>query len=128
MSIQGVYLQVQLLGLTYWYFLGGTGMNWVEIGARIRSQREAFGYTRETFAEMLDVTPKFCADIELGKKDMSVPTLCRIASVLKLSTDYILFGGPIVKENLDKSLREIRLNLPSLRRLSMGCAAARLLA
>ena len=77
-------------------------MNWVEIGARIRSQREAFGYTRETFAEMLDVTPKFCADIELGKKGMSVPTLCRIASVLKLSTDYILFGGPIVKENLDK--------------------------
>ena len=63
-------------------------MNWVEIGARIRSQREAFGYTRETFAEMLDVTPKFCADIELGKKGMSVPTLCRIASVLKLSTDY----------------------------------------
>ena len=103
-------------------------MNWVEIGARIRSQREAFGYTRETFAEMLDFTPKFCADIELGKKDMSVPTLCWIASVLKLSTDYILFGGPIVKENLDKSLREIRLNLPSLRRLSMGCAAARLLA
>lgn len=79
-------------------------MNWVEIGARIRSQREAFGYTRETFAEMLDFTPKFCADIELGKKDMSVPTLCRIASVLKLSTDYILFGGPIVKENLDKEL------------------------
>lgn len=79
-------------------------MNWVEIGARIRSQRETFGYTRKTFAEMLDVTPKFCADIELGKKDMSVPTLCRIASVLKLSTDYILFGGPIVKENLDKEL------------------------
>lgn len=67
-------------------------MDWVEIGARIRSQREAFGYTRETFAEMLDITPKFCADIELGKKGMSVPTLCRIASVLKLSTDYILFG------------------------------------
>ena len=70
-------------------------MDWVEIGTRIRSQREAFGYTREAFAEMLDITPKFCADIELGKKGMSVPTLCRIASVLKLSTDYILFGeGP----------------------------------
>ena len=67
-------------------------MDWVEIGARIRRQREAFGYTRETFAKMLDVTPKFCADIELGKKGMSVPTLCRIASILKLSTDYILFG------------------------------------
>ena len=88
-------------------------MNWGEIGARIRSQREAFGYTRETFAEMLDVTPKFCADIELGKKDMSVPTLRRIASVLKLSTDYILFGGPIVKENVTiQSWVSGRTNIP----------------
>lgn len=67
-------------------------MNWQEIGARIRKQRELFGYTREAFAEKLDVTPKFCADIELGVKGMSVPTLCKISDVLKLSTDYILFG------------------------------------
>ena len=67
-------------------------MDWIAIGARIRKQREYFGYTRETFAEKLDVTPKFCSDIELGVKGMSVGTLCRIASVLQLSTDYILFG------------------------------------
>lgn len=67
-------------------------MDWVAIGARIRTQREQFGYTREAFAEMLDITPKFCADIELGNKGMSVQTLCNISSVLKLSTDYILFG------------------------------------
>lgn len=67
-------------------------MDWVAIGARIRKQREQFGYTRETFAEKLDITPKFCADIELGNKGMSVQTLCNIAAVLKLSTDYILYG------------------------------------
>lgn len=67
-------------------------MDWVAIGGRIRKQREQFGYTREEFAEKLDVTPKFCADIELGNKGMSVQTLCRISSILKLSTDYILFG------------------------------------
>ena len=67
-------------------------MNWVEIGARIRRQRENFGYTREAFAEKLDITPKFCADIELGNKGMSVQTLCNISSILKVSTDYILFG------------------------------------
>jgi transcriptional regulator with XRE-family HTH domain len=50
------------------------------------------GYTREQFAELLDVTPKFCADIELGVKGMSVPTLCKISQILRLSTDYILFG------------------------------------
>ena len=31
-------------------------------------------------------------DIEAGVKGMSVPTLCRIAKVLRLSTDYILWG------------------------------------
>lgn len=67
-------------------------MDWVAIGARIRKQREHFGYTREAFAEKLDITPKFCADIELGNKGMSVQTLCNISDVLKLSTDYILYG------------------------------------
>lgn len=67
-------------------------MDWAAIGTRIRKQRELFGYTREVFAEKLDITPKFCSDIELGVKGMSVQTLCKIAAVLKLSTDYILFG------------------------------------
>ncbi len=67
-------------------------MNWVEIGSRIRKQRELFGFTREAFAEKLEVTPKFCSDIELGLKGMSVPTLCKISSILHLPTDYILFG------------------------------------
>lgn len=67
-------------------------MEWTEIGSRIRRQREYLGYTREQFAELLEVTPKFCSDIELGVKGMSVPTLCKIAQILRLSTDFILFG------------------------------------
>lgn len=67
-------------------------MEWAGIGQRIRRQREYLGYTREQFAEMLDVTPKFCSDIELGVKGMSVPTLCKISKILHLKTDYILFG------------------------------------
>ena len=67
-------------------------MDWMAIGSRIRTQREYLGYTREQFAELLDVTPKFCSDIELGAKGMSVPTLCKISRILRLKTDYILFG------------------------------------
>ena len=59
-------------------------MDWVSIGGRIRRQREYLGYTREQFAELLEVTPKFCSDIELGVKGMSVPTLCKIAHILRL--------------------------------------------
>ena len=67
-------------------------MDWVTIGTRIRSQREYLGYTREQFAELLGATPKFCSDIEVGAKGMSVPTLCKISKFLRLKTDYILFG------------------------------------
>lgn len=67
-------------------------MDWSSVGNRIRKQREFIGYTREQFVELLEVTPKFCSDIELGVKGMSVPTLCKISEILRLSTDYILFG------------------------------------
>ena len=69
-------------------------MDWILIGKRIRKQREYLGFTREVFAEKLDVTPKFCSDIELGLKGMSVTTLCKISDILGLTTDYILFGAP----------------------------------
>ncbi|MBR4295961.1 MAG: helix-turn-helix transcriptional regulator [Clostridia bacterium] len=68
-------------------------MDWVKIGSRIRRQRERLGYTREELAEKLDITPKFCYDIELGAKGMSVQTLCLISKELGLSTDFILFGS-----------------------------------
>jgi len=75
-------------------------MDWGLIGARIRKQREYMGLNREQLAELLEVTPKFCSDIELGVKGMSVQTLCRLSNVLSLSTDYILFGE---KEEIDSS-------------------------
>ena len=68
-------------------------MDLVKIGSRIRAQRERLGYTREELAEKLDITPKFCYDIELGVKGMSVQTLCRISKELGLSVDFILFGS-----------------------------------
>ena len=75
-------------------------MDRVSIGGRIRKQREYLGLTREQLAEKLDITPNFRSDIELGVKGMSVPTLCRIATTLSLSTDYILFGKQEKKEKL----------------------------
>ena len=68
-------------------------MDWESIGKRIRSQREYLGFTREVLAEKIGVTPKFCSDIELGVKGMSVTTLCRLSKTLSLSVNYILFGA-----------------------------------
>ena len=63
-----------------------------EIGTRIRKQRELLGYTREELAERINVSSKFCSDIEIGAKGMSIDTLCKLSKELLLTTDYILFG------------------------------------
>ncbi|MCD8103622.1 MAG: helix-turn-helix domain-containing protein [Lachnospiraceae bacterium] len=64
----------------------------IEIGQRIRHLREAQGYSREQLAEILNISPRFCYDIELGKKGMSMETLCNLSQALNVSTDYILLG------------------------------------
>jgi len=82
------------------------------IGQRIRNQREFLGYTREQFAELIDKTPKFCSDIELGIKGMSLQTLHKIGNILKLSADYMLYGITSDKENnpINKMLSSCPVN------------------
>lgn len=59
---------------------------------RIRKAREEMGYTREKFAEKLDVSVSYLAELERGKTGISVKMLVKVCGVLGLSADYILFG------------------------------------
>lgn len=59
---------------------------------RIRKAREEMGYTREKFAELLDVSVSYMAEVERGRTGISVKMLIKICNVLGLSADYILFG------------------------------------
>lgn len=86
-------------------------MEYKQIGLRIRKQREYMGWTREQMAEKLDVSTKFCADIELGNRGMSLETLCKLSRLLHLSCDYILFGkkeSSLEEENLTRMLKSCR--------------------
>lgn len=67
-------------------------MSDIHIGERIRELREIQHYTREVFAEKVDISSKFLYEIETGKKGFSADTLCRIAQALSVSCDYIMFG------------------------------------
>jgi len=62
------------------------------IGERIHFHREKQNKKREDFAVALNVSVKFCGDIESGARGMSLQTLERISDYLRISTDYILFG------------------------------------
>lgn len=63
-----------------------------EAGERIRELRELQNYTREGFAEKVDISSKFLYEIETGRKGFSADTLCRISQALSVSCDYIMFG------------------------------------
>ena len=68
-------------------------VNSLEIGLPIKKQRLFIGFSREKLAELTDITPRFCYDLELGLKNMSLTTLYKMSDALHLSTDYILFGN-----------------------------------
>lgn len=76
-------------------------INYKLMGERIRRQRELLGLTREQLAEKLDVSAKFCSDIELGVKVMSMNTLARMSDVLCMNVDFMLFGEQEEKSDLD---------------------------
>lgn len=60
---------------------------------RIRKAREEQGYTREKFAEKLDVSVSYLAELERGRTGISVKMLVKVCHLLGLSADYVLFGN-----------------------------------
>lgn len=65
-----------------------------EIGLRLRGMREQRPLTRERLAEYADISVQFLADIETGRKGMTVQTLRKLALALHCTADDIVFGPP----------------------------------
>lgn len=63
------------------------------IGSRIRSLREYQKLSREKLAEKADISTQFLADIESGKKGMTVVTLKKICRALCVTADSIVFAA-----------------------------------
>lgn len=60
---------------------------------RIRKAREDAGYTREKFAELVNVSVSYMAEVERGRIGVSLKTLSAICNLLGLSADYLIFGA-----------------------------------
>lgn len=70
-----------------------------EIGNRIRQIRKECGYTQEQLAEYAEISVDFLGLIETGRSSMKIKNLANIASVLNVTTDYLIFGASPYKEN-----------------------------
>lgn len=61
------------------------------IGQKIRTVREKQKLSREKLAELSNISTQFLADIETGKKGMTVVTLKKICTALHISADSVIF-------------------------------------
>lgn len=71
----------------------------VQIGDRIKRARENAGMTQERLASYIDVSVQYVSDLERGVVGASVKTIIKIATILKVSCDFLLLG----KETGDES-------------------------
>ena len=73
---------------------------------RIRKAREELGYTREKFAEKLDVSVSYLAELERGRTGISVKMLIKVCKVLGLSamTDRKIPSGSMPFAGLMRSI------------------------
>ena len=63
-----------------------------QIGARVRTQREYLGVTREGLCDFVSISPQFLSEIERGVKGASAETLFKLCEGLKISSDVVLMG------------------------------------
>ncbi len=83
-----------------------------ETGNRILNTRLSRGFTREKLAEKADISVQFLADIEKGKKSMTITTLRNISSALLVTTDYIVNGKENTSLEIENEILEIFRIIP----------------
>lgn len=90
------------------------GFPYEAVGNRILELRKNRNMTREKLAELADISVQFLADIEKGKKNMTVTTLRKLAASLEVSTDYLVNGAG---EPTEQELITVYQKLPAEKRV-----------
>lgn len=75
-----------------------------DIGQRLRLRRTELGLTREAFSELADIGAGFYGQLEVGTSQMSIDTLIKLSTSMRLPMEYILFGNSFEKGNPDPIL------------------------
>ena len=78
-----------------------TTLNFNDIGAKIRLERERLDLTREKLAEIIGLSSFYIGQIERGDRKMSIDTLAKIANTLHISVDYLLNDSNIYNQELE---------------------------
>ena len=85
-------------------------LDYVEIGTRIKNKRKELSLTQEKLSEMIDVSPSYISEIERGSSITSLFTISKIADVLDLSLDYLVWG--ICPDNANYTFTDVLKTIP----------------
>jgi transcriptional regulator with XRE-family HTH domain len=91
-----------------------------ELGDRIAKLRKAKGLSQEDLAKFLNIPRPSLAQIELGKRNISVMELIRLSHALKISyekllaKDYQNSEDLLLPEKVDNHQPDIRISVPTL--------------
>lgn len=96
-------------------------MNPVDIGKRIHAMRKQKYHSREEFATALKTSEGNIKRIETGLGLPSLDLLVRIANLLSISTDHILFGAEETSpESRAIHIQRLFLNLSESGRIALN--------
>lgn len=68
-------------------------MDYVDMGKRVRKQRQLIGLTQQELAERIGVSTSFVGHVERGTRKASLETLVALSNALGVGMDYLLAGS-----------------------------------
>ena len=74
-------------------------MDYYIIGQRIRKFRKAHSFSQEELAEKVGISTTHMSHIETGNTKLSLAVLVKIALVLEVNTDDILFDQSMINKS-----------------------------
>ncbi len=88
------------------------------LSKRIRSIREQLGYSQEKLAELLDVSRVTVAQMEAGRRKLSIADLKKLSDALEIPADYLLNPEkePTVTiqevQEKEEPIQQLRISVP----------------
>lgn len=70
-------------------------MNYIDLGRRIREERQRLNLTQEKLSETINVSTTYIGQIERGERCPTLETLIKISNSLGVSIDYLLHDSVI---------------------------------
>ena len=76
-------------------------INYLEVGIKIRAEREKLNMNREDLSEFLDISSYFLGQIERGERNVSVNILVNLCECLHISMDSLFYEQVTTNKNND---------------------------